>query len=80
MQVNFSGAFDRVSHSRLLCKFQASGVGRTVLPTHRRFLIDRKIRVLLDGTHSPYVDVVSSVPQGIYSILGPLLFVLFTTD
>ena len=42
------------------------------------YLCSRKQRVILDNVISESVDVLSCVPQG--SILGPLLFVLFTND
>jgi hypothetical protein len=43
-----------------------------------QFLHGRRQHVVVDGSNSEFVDVVSAVPQG--SVLGPLLFVVYTAD
>ena len=78
IQLDFSAAFDRVSHAGLLHKLRASGVGGPLLSVLSQFLCGRKQRVRVDGSCSAYVDVVSGVPQG--SVLGPLMFILYTSD
>ena len=76
--LDFSKAFDSVSH-RLLChKLQAFGISGTLLAWVRSYLHNRCQRVVLDGAKSDWLPVTSSVPQG--SILGPLLFLLYTND
>ena len=43
-----------------------------------QFLFNRSQNVMVDGRRSKLVDVVSGVPQG--SVLGPLLFLLYTSE
>lgn len=78
VQLDFSAAFDRVNHRGLLYKLRSLGVGGSMLRIVEHFLTDRKQRVILDGCCGSDVDVVSGVPQG--SVLGPLLFVVYTAD
>ena len=43
-----------------------------------QFLSDRSQHVMVDGCRSKLVNVLSGVPQG--SVLGPLLFLLYTSE
>ena len=42
------------------------------------FLSDRRQRVVVDGTVSEWIPIISGVPQG--SVLGPFIFILFTNE
>jgi len=73
--LDFSKAFDKVPHQRLLLKLKHYGIRDNTLQWIQHFLQDRTQQVLLDGSHSTTCYVDSGVPQG--TVLGPLLFLLF---
>ena len=78
MQIGFSAAFDRVNHQGILYKLTSVGIGGSVLSILTQFLSNRSQYVLVEGCRSKLVNVVSGVPQG--SVLGPLLFLLYTSE
>jgi hypothetical protein len=78
MMIDLSAAFDMVDHHLLLQKLELFGLEDVAISWMKSYLSERSQSVMVDGSMSPPLDIECGVPQG--SILGPLLYILFTND
>ena len=76
--LDFTKAFDRVSHSHLLHKLSHYGIRQNYLAWAKSFLSNRTQRVIIDGKFSNFSPVLSGVPQG--TVLGPAFFLCYIND
>ena len=72
--LDFSKAFDKVPHRRLLKKLDYYGIRGSLHNWFESFLTQRTQSVVNEGTSSDPIVTTSGVPQG--TVLGPLLFLM----
>jgi hypothetical protein len=64
-------AFDKISHRRLVSKLRSYGINEDIVLWVISFLSNRKQRVVINGSTSHWMEVLSGVPQNKGLFLGP---------
>lgn len=76
--VDFSKAFDTLSHAKLLDVLERVGIRGNCLEWIKNYLYCRKYRVKIDEHLSQEKDLHYGVPQG--SKLGPILYLIYANE
>lgn len=76
--LDFSKAFDTINHKLICTKLKYYGFLPPAISLLTSYLSDRSQKVVVNNVSSLNLSIMSGVPQG--SILGPLLFIIYTTE
>jgi hypothetical protein len=76
--MDFSKAFDKVSHNLIIHKLKHYGITGKTNEWIKNFLSDRTQSVVVEGETSTSIPIESGVPQG--SVLRPSLFLFHIND
>ena len=76
--IDDSKAFDTIDHSILIKKLKLYGLDIKAIKFLMAYLANRKQRLVIKNQTSPYTTLRCDVLQA--SILGPLLFIIYTND
>ena len=67
-----------VPHHRLITKLKDYGISGNSIEWFTNFLLERKQKVVLNGSNWKWTDVTSGIPQ--WSVHGPILFTIYIND
>ena len=75
--LDFSKAFDKVAHEKILLKLHHYCIRIDTLKK-KDFLDNRKQAAVINGINSDKISISSGIPQG--SVLDPILFLAYIND
>jgi hypothetical protein len=78
LMLDVSGAFDNVSHARLLHNLRKRGLPLQLVQWIQSYLSNRRSRIKLDEGIGPEFEVRTGIPQG--SPLSPILYLFYNAD
>lgn len=78
LSLDLGGAFDNVSHERLLHIMRVAGFPPWITHAINCFLNGRRTRIAFSGFESDWINTSSGIPQG--SPLSPILFLFFISE
>ncbi|XP_075150930.1 uncharacterized protein LOC142225039 [Haematobia irritans] len=76
--IDFSKAFDSLSHGKLLSTLERNGIRGQCLQWFKNYLECRSFRVQIDDNVSKQIPIKYGVPQG--SKLGPVLYLIYANE
>jgi hypothetical protein len=76
--LNVSGAFDNVSHARLLHDLQKRRVNEKTVKWIASFLSNRHTSIVINSFQSTAYQINTGIPQG--SPLSPILYLYYNAD
>ena len=78
LSLDLAGAFDNVSHERLLWILKSKGLPEWLIKIIASFLTGRRTRIAFTGHESEWIQTQTGIPQG--SPLSPILFLFFISE
>ena len=78
LSLDLAGAFDNVSHKRLLYILERKGFPAWIIQIVQSFLTARKTQIVFTGHESEWIQTQTGIPQG--SPLSPILFLFFISE
>ena len=78
LMLDVKGAFDNVSHARLLHNLRKRGISEKATNWIKSFLDNRSTVIVIPKGESPRYDIETGIPQG--SPISPILYLFYNAD